>query len=96
VKIIGIIKESDYAGCSHYIADVTDAELQKLATGSRRLEVGVEIKVSDAFNDLVRFREAHSKLEHAAEVLRAVASLVDTAKANYVLEPPKQEEGAKA
>jgi hypothetical protein len=83
---------------SKFIVEMTDDEIAKLAGHSfhgasgfsHRLEPGAEIKVSESWDDLQKFRRAKEQITNAAETLKACAALALNASASYVIDPPEK------
>lgn len=88
MKIIATIyHDSYYAGRSIFLVEVHGSEIETITGESLRDgRPGTEIKVQEASRDLAKFRAAKGRLESASETLRAVASLIDTASASYIIQ----------
>lgn len=94
MKIIAKVSEDNYlvevyAGeLTQICGETIDAQYNR----GKAVGVGSQIDVHAAWKDLQAFRGAESRIKSAAETLRAVASLVETAGAAYVVtpEPPEQ------
>lgn len=94
MKIIAKTSNRGYRSC--FLVDMTEDEITAVGQGGK-VEIGAEIKVSDAWGDLQRFRYAKEQIEKAAETLKACAQLAVAAGAVYVIAPePPTTEGSAA
>jgi hypothetical protein len=82
VKIIGIVKESNYSYAGTYLAELTKDEVAFLAgwpyydARERPVVVGSEIPVDAMFAYLRKIADQPNKLQKAKDILEAVASLL--------------------
>lgn len=91
-----IVTTSRKSWREHYLVEMSEDEITKVSQGGK-IEIGTEINVSDAWNDLYRFRAAKEQIEKAAETLKACAQLAVAAGAVYVIAPePPTTEGSAA